>query len=334
MKKFVLSMLAAIIIFFSVGCSTYGLINKDEFDKKIDTIKVELASQLEGKNQEIIADQKKLILYKDGMAKDAAGFLYGALSANYMKTNPDRIDYIQRVRMEAAFVKLPTPDAQTLIDEKKALSKELDEKNMSISQLEQKYKEKEDEAKKQKEIIAAQEESIKSKEAEKTKLQQEASAKEIELRKTQSEKQREVIAKQTEDLKAKEARERQIRILIYVFTGVGLLTAIGAYALKSLELAGVSAGCFSLAMLCAVLSPLQLAFSALAILLLTGFGLWRKYNKEKQTNIRVIGAVQEAKQENPEAYNSVLKDKLADWFKDHPKGEKHVEETLKELNLK
>lgn len=333
MKKIALCLLFIVAV-FGVGCQNYGFIKKDEFDKKIDAVKTELADKLEGKNQEIIKEQTALIRYKDGMAKDAAGFLYGALAANYLRVNPDRIDYIQRVRMEAAFAKLPSPDAQVLLDERKALTTELDEKNTTLAQLEKKYKDKEDEAKKQKEIIAAKEKDIQDKEAEKTKLVKDAADKTEALRKAQHEKDQEIIAKQTEDLKAKEAREKQIRILIYIFTGVGVAAGIAAYLLKSLELGGVAAIAIGLAVLVAVMEPWQLIASILAMFGLIWLGFYRKYRREKSTKENVIGAVQEAKQMASEEYKNILQPKLKEWFAQDKKGEKHVEETLKELNLK
>lgn len=60
----------------------------------------------------------------------------------------------------------------------------------------------------------------------------------------------------------------------------------------------------------------------------------KDYDKEKKIADNAVGAVQELKYENPEVYNSVLKAKLLDWFKDTPGLEAEVEKKLKELNLK
>lgn len=60
----------------------------------------------------------------------------------------------------------------------------------------------------------------------------------------------------------------------------------------------------------------------------------KEYEKEKKIADSTIGAVQELKYENPEIYQSALKAKLIDWFKDSPELEQEVEKKLKELNLK
>ncbi len=331
MIKIVLSLLFALVL---TGCSSYSFLKNDEFNKKIDGVKQDLSAQIEAKNAQIIQQQVELLTAKEDMSKEAAGHIYGALTANYMKISPDRIDSVERVRMEAAFAKLPTPDAKTLIQERQELVKELDEKNTTLAQLEQTYKEKINEAAKQKEVIAKQEEAIKTTEKEKIAIKDQASKSIEELRVKQDEANKQIISNQQEDIKAKEAKEKLIRILIYVFTGVGVAVGIIAYLLKSVELAGFSAISIGLAILVAFMQPWQIVSAVLVMFGLMWLGYHRKYNREKQTKLAVIGAVQERKVEDPEGYNNGLKKNLEDWFKNDPKGEKNVEQSLKELNLK
>ncbi len=114
---------------------------------------------------------------------------------------------------------------------------------------------------------------------------------------------------------------------IVVFLIFGLFLRLGSLFFPQLEIIRWLAR--------VVIYPFKLMLSWLPDFFRTvGAVKYEEFQREKEIADRTVGAIQELKDSDKDAYTNSLRPKLLDWMKDRPELAEHIEKKLVELNLK
>lgn len=274
----------------------------------------------------------------------ASGLAYGILQLSEIKPEQERTrpDTLINFKSKELVSRLPNLPVEEILKINEELKKELDEKNTSLIELQKKYNEALKQAELDKKAIAAIQQEIITKKGELDQIQKELQAarlaKEVEQRKAA-----EIQAdKERREKEAAEKREEVIKYLIKIFIGIGVLAAIGAYALRSIWLAAASAGAFGLSVFIAFVEPWVIIVSGITIIVCVLAGIFVKLYKtnkekevEKELSDRLVGSIEESKKRlGPEKFKTEMAPIIDDWIKDMPQLKGKIDDKLKELNLK
>ena len=274
----------------------------------------------------------------------ASGLAYGILQLSEIKPvdNRTRPDNLINFKSKELVTRLPNLPTEEILKINEELKKELDEKNSTLTDLQKKYQIALDQAEKDKALILSIQKDIDSKKQELTDIQNLKKSAELEL---------EVVRRKAAELEASEKQKKAeeeskkaelIKYLIKIFVGIGVVTAILAYATRSIILATGSAGAFGLSIFIAVLEPWMIIVfgTILVITILAGIGYrWYETYKQKldESDVaeRLVGSIQQFREKmGDEKFNNELAPHIRDWTKDVPQFKEKVEHKLKNLNLK
>jgi len=137
------------------------------------------------------------------------------------------------------------------------------------------------------------------------------------------------------ELRVKEAADKKElqALIVKILMVVGVVAGIAAIVLKSPTAGLASAGAIGLAISVSFLPLWGLVVGLVGVFALIAGPIFYQYHEKNQALKNVVGATQEYKDANPEAFKSGLAQNLQEWNKDS-KTAKVIDKTLKELNLK
>lgn len=332
---------------FLTSCTTFDSIlqKKPKVDWEAEKAKLEqkYKTQADAKVKEIEAAQKAKEEKEKANLTEASGLAYGILQLSDLKPQDQRSrpDSLINFKSKELVTRLPDLTTAQIMKINDELKKELDEKNTTIAQLQQKYSEAMAQANKDKEAIEAIKKDIENRKGELAAIEGQKREAQFALEEARR-KQAELEARESA-LREQQAKERQelVKLLIKIFVGVGVGCALGAYAFKSLWLAAGAAGAFGLSVFIAFLEPWMVITAGTVIVVSIAVGLILKLNKaqsnaqkEKELADRLVGGLFEmqgsmTKEEYQQKFEPIIKD----WIKDMPELEDDIQRKLKELNL-
>lgn len=334
------------LMFFLAGCNldNYVVMSKKDWEAEKAAIEKKYGEQA---NQVIAEIEKKRLEKENAEAANlqkAAGLAYGIFQLSEIKPEPERTrpDTLINYKSKELVSRLPNLPVEEILKINDELKKELDEKTTSLNELQKKYNEALKQAEEDKKAIVLIQEQINNKKSELEQIQKDLQnarlEKEIEQRKA-AELQASKERKEKEDA---EKREEIIKYLIKIFVGIGVLAAIGAYALRSMWLAAASAGAFGLSVFIAFVEPWIVIVAGVLIVVCVVAGIIVKLyrtNKEKEVekelSDRLVGSIEESKKKiGPEKFKAEMAPIIDEWLKDMPQLKNTIDSKLKELNLK
>lgn len=337
---------ALLVVLFLSGCNfdNYIVMPKKDWEAEKAAIEKKYGEKADKVIQEIEKKRAEKEAAEAVNLQKASGLAYGILQLSEIKPEQERTrpDTLINFKSKELVSRLPNLPVEEILKINEELKKELDEKNTSLIELQKKYNEALKQAELDKKAIAAIQQEIITKKGELDQIQKELQAarlaKEVEQRKAA-----EIQAdKERREKEAAEKREEVIKYLIKIFIGIGVLAAIGAYALRSIWLAAASAGAFGLSVFIAFVEPWVIIASGITIIVCVLAGIFVKLYKtnkekevEKELSDRLVGSIEESKKRlGPEKFKTEMAPIIDDWIKDMPQLKGKIDDKLKELNLK
>lgn len=314
MKKYIKIIFVLFVVLLSANCNSISSHYRKGYEKtekitlEIDNLKKEYQVKI---NQNQVNTEKKyeeVIAKQNRNSQDANLFVYGIINLSGMKTPKTRLDSLIEFKARSAFSLLVTPTPEQLIKENDEIRKELDETKVSLSDLQIKYSQIEQEnSKKREEVDIAKAELTKIKE-ERDQLEKEKNEKIIELQELRNKisqdqlsqaAEREKIAKDNKEMKAK---------IAYGAAGLGaILIIIGIVVLKSPLMAILGGGFIGFSVFIAT-APTWVLWTIPSVLIITGGVIvYLKYHKEKILNEGNIKAIQRFKESAKDVYEQDFK---------------------------
>lgn len=334
------------IAFLLAGCNfdNYVIMPKKDWEAE----KAAIEKKYGEKANQVIAEIEKKRAEKEAAEKDnlqkAAGLAYGILQLSEVKPEPERTrpDTLINYKSKELVSRLPNLPVEEILKINEELKKELDEKTTSLLELQKKYNEALKQAEVDKKAIAAIQEEILNKRGELNKIQKDLEAARLEKEREQRKAAELEADKQRKEKEDAQKREEIIKYLIKIFIGIGVLAAVGAYALRSVWMAAASAGAFGLSVFIAFVEPWIIIAAGVAIIVcvLAGIGVKLYHtNKEKmveqELSNRLVGSIEEAKNRlGVDRFKKEMAPIIDEWIKDMPQLKGKIEDKLKELNLK
>lgn len=331
----------AIFALFLSGCGTLdflaskaGYENKQKIELKIDELKKDREKALDEQEKRIrAADLALLNQTKDNFQK-TSNWLYGAYLGSEMISNKDRLDNLINYRLVTAISYAPPPTPEAIMEQNKLLKEELNETKVSNKELEARYAAKEKEAKEARDREVARAKDVENAEKEKVAIEKSFSskieAKNDELRGVNDN----LFALKEKQLEnERESNNLKKYMIGILFAGAGLC-AVGAYLMRSLQLAIVAIALGGAALAIPFIKTWMVITAISLILTIAGIIVYKQLHDEKTIANNAVGAIQEVRNENEAIYKEKIKPKLNDWFKDKKHLTKKVEQKLVELNQK
>lgn len=333
-------------VLFLAGCelTNYTVMSKKDWEAE----KAAIEKKYGDKAKEVIAEIEKKRTEKEtaeaANLQKASGLAYGILQLSEIKPETERTrpDTLINFKSKELVSRLPDLPVAEILKINEELKKELDEKNTSLLELQKKYNEALKQAELDKKAIAEIQTQIDSKRQELDKIQKDLQAarleKEIEQRKAA-----EIQAdKDRRDKESAQKREEIVKMLVRIFVGIGVLAAIGAYAMRSVWFAAASAGAFGLSIFIAFVEPWIVITAGCVIILSIVAGIFVKLyrtnkekNDEKELADRLVGSIEEAKGRlGVDRFKAEMGPIIDDWIKDMPQLKDKINQKLKDLNLK
>ena len=340
MKTLKIFILLSLSVLFS-GCmimdtlaSKAGYEKRDKIELKIDELKKDKEKALIEQEKNIRSADLALLTQTKSNFQQTTNWLYGAFLGSEMITDKNRLDEVINFRLKTALGYSPGPTPEAILDQNKLLKEEINETKITKAELEKRYAAKEKEA-----------ETARLAETERAKEVKAAEIKKIELEKAYNDKLNseqdklnrangDLLALKEKQIETSEADSNLKKIMMGWFFAGAALAAIGAYFLRSLELA-IGAICLAAAAIAIPFLKTWMVLSAIAtIIIVIGFIIYKKYYNEKGIANRAVGAIQEIRNESEQVYQNDIKPKLQDWFKDAGNLTKQVEKKIIELHQK
>lgn len=341
MNKFInLIIIFSIITIFGgvLGCTNIvdkaGYVKKEKVEKEIAQLKIDQVKALEVKEKEIIEAKDALLNKVRDNFQETSNYLYGAKIASDFKTEKFRIDNILDWNLKTAMGYAPPPTSKAILERMEEVKKELDEAKVSNEDLKKKYDIKAKEAEDAKLSELKKEEEVKKKIQEKIEQEKLYNAKLQEKQSDLNQTNDKLIA---EERKAKEKakdEEETKRTIIYIFSGLAVLCAVGAYFLRSIECVIGAAACLGVVLAVPFIKIWMILSFGIAALVIISLPFLKRFLDEESIADNSVGAIQEIRNESETLYKEKIKPKLEDWFKDKPKLHKKVEKKVKKLNVK
>lgn len=332
------TILFVICLPFLAGCSTVfnkiGYVEKEAAKQALIQANQEKQVAVENKEKEISAAKDALINQIKSNFQNTSNFLYGAKLASDFKLEKNRLDDILDLRLKTAMGYAPAPTPEAVLSQMESLKEELDELKVSNAELKKRYDAQVIEAQAAKAAEQQKEKELKDKEKEKLaeieKYNKLIAEKQENLNKINDS----LLIEQQQKLEKAKDEAALKRTLIYILTVLGVLFAVGAYFLRSIECVIGAGICVGLAMVVPLIKPWML-FTGLAVCMIgISVPFIRKYLNEKKIADNAVGAIQELRNESEQIYKEKLRPKLTEWFGDDKVLHGAVEKKLKELNLK
>jgi len=340
----ILSLLFCLLL---AGCNTldnYILVKpKRDWDKEKLAIQQEYAAKTDTAIKEIESkQQQKDTLQQDNLRK-ASGLAYGIMQLSEVRPQLERSrpDSLINFKSKELVSRLPDLPGEEILKINEELRRELDEKNTTLNELQKNYNKALQDSQKDKLALKEIADEIQARKLElqnieKQKMQAEALLADQRHKADQAEK-----SKLAQLAKNEESKKELLKYLIKIFIGIGVLCAIGAYAMRSLLLAGAAAIAFALSVSIAFIETWMIVLGGCLVLLTIvggiSYKLYQTYKKqklEKDLADRLVGGIQEYKEKNGNnKFKSELGGFINDWFKDKPELKTEVDKKLKELNL-
>lgn len=273
----------------------------------------------------------------------SAGLAYGIymISENKPVEQRTRPDTLINLKSKELVTRLPDLTAQELLAVNAELKLELNEQATTLVALQKKYQVAEQEALASKQTVLDLAAKIEQGKKDLAKIDADKKEALLGLADQKSKADEAEKARLTAIADSQKAREDLLKMLIKIFIGIGVLAAIGAYAMRSVTLAGASAASFGLSVFIAFLEPWMVITAGCLIILaiVSGFGYkWYQSHKssvnEKELSDRLVGSIQDFKTSiGAEKFKTDLAPHIAEWIKDTPQLESKINIKLKELNL-
>lgn len=246
----------------------------------------------------------------------------------------DQFDLAEIKGQEVAIKALPEPTLEdyrkTTETQRKLLSKQAEEI-----------------AKGKKEIEAQKQRAEESKLAQKKALEEKATIEkqkkdaEVEFNKKKEELNNQIVKEKNEKIAETEARVKEEqdkkdlqKLIVKILMIFGVIAAVAAVVIKSPTAGFASAGAIALAISVSFLPMWALIVGLVLVFAMLALPIIIKYFEKHRALKNVVGATQDYKVQNPEAYKNGLKKNLEEWHEGDKKSVNTVEKTLKELNLK
>lgn len=340
MKRFLLIAILCLL----TGCNTDSFTIKTDtsvYDKKIEQLGIQMDQKLEAKAKEIVTAQDTKQVKIDENLQNAAGLAYGIYYLNGKILLPNRTDSLIRFKAIELVTRLPALTPQQLIQENDDLKKDLDETLTTIAALDAKYNTSLEQAKKDKAAIDEAQITIdqKKKDLEAIKIAKQKALTELQTQRHLNDQQK--INQANQNAANAEDRKALIALLIKIFVGASIASAVGAYAIRSIILVGVAAGFLGLSIFVAFVEPWIVITAGCVIGGLAILGIAVKFYETHKAKLasddfgeRVAGAVQEYKTKVGDShFASTLAPHLSAWTNDAKGFEGQLEGKLKKLNL-
>ena len=333
-------------VFFLAGCWSvpYTVIPKKNWE--IERAKIEKEYNI--KSETAIAAVEKA--HKDKADKELANGQEASKLALGIFTISEIIPEAERTRPEVLtnlkskelLTRLPDLTMSAVLEVNEELKKELNTQLTTVADLEAKYKAALEQSRKDKAELVDLSAKIVTARAELAKI--DAAKSEaltaLEVERAQRAEAAEAVA--LERAKEAENRENTIKMLIKIFVGIGVVCAVAAWGLKSVTLAGASAGAFAMSVSIPFLETWMIVTlgSIVIVIVVVGIGikLYRAHKeRDKQTHLAdsLVGSIQEHKDTMTDTeFKAGLGAKVDDWIKDKPEFKPMIDDKLKKLNLK
>lgn len=315
---------------------------KDWENEKL-KIQQEYAAKTDATIKDIELKQRDKDLNMQANLQKASGLAYGILQLSEIKPNQERTrpDNLINFKSKELVTRLPDLPGEEILKINDELRKELDEKNTTLQQLQKNYSQALEQSQKDKLALKQINEEIELKKQELQSIEKQKTSAELQLADQRQKADAAEKAKLAELAKNEESKKELIKYLIKIFVGVGVLCAVGAYAMRSLMLAGAAALAFGLSVSIAFIETWMIILAGCLILITIvagiGYKLYQTHKNEineKELSDRLVGSIQNFKEKiGSDEFKTKLGVHIEDWIKDKPELRSTIDKKLKDLNL-
>lgn len=316
---------------------------KHDWENEKLAIQQEYASKADATIKDIQAKQKDKEELSQANLRKASGLAYGIMQLSEIKLQSERTrpDNLINFKSKELVTRLPDLPGEEILRINEELRKELDEKNTTLQQLQKSYNQALEQSQKDKQALQQINDEINAKKLELENIDKQKTKAELLLAEQRHKADEAEKSKLAQQAKSEESRKELIKYLIKIFVGVGVLCAIGAYAMRSFILGGAAAIAFGLSVSIAFIETWMIILAGCLILITIvagiGYKLYQTHKNElneKELANRLVGGIQNFKEKiGNEKFKADLAPHIEDWLKDKPELKSTIDKKLKELNL-